>query len=132
MLTECSPNPFSTNRKDWHCPTLMEIHFLCDIENCCIRKVEILLKLVSTIVGTGSPGFADGDSKIARLNFPRGIFADVEDNLFIIDRENHTIRRITKDLIVTTLVRVKIALKPQAQFFAFAILFKSLFILRIA
>jgi len=49
-------------------------------------------------MGTGIPGFKDGDSTQAQFNFPWGVAVDKEGNIFVADRDNHRIRKIEMDL----------------------------------
>lgn len=52
--------------------------------------------VVSTIAGLpGTNGTADGFGRDARFNRPGGVAVDKLGNLFIADRENHAIRKIT-------------------------------------
>jgi hypothetical protein len=44
------------------------------------------------VVGTGEPGFTNGDFKKAQMNQPVGITFDQNSNLLIADRANHAIR----------------------------------------
>ena len=53
--------------------------------------------------GSGSEGFADGDSKSATFNHPQGLIADA-DTIYVADTGNHAIRRIDlKTGAVTTI-----------------------------
>lgn len=58
---------------------------------------------VSTFAGSGVPGFADGKGRAAFFNAPFGIAVDAVGNLYVADRGNHRIRKITPDGDVTTL-----------------------------
>ena len=50
----------------------------------------------------GACGSADGTRSQARFYNPRGIAIDASDNIFVADTGNNTIRRITRDGVVTT------------------------------
>ncbi|MCL2875437.1 MAG: SMP-30/gluconolactonase/LRE family protein [Betaproteobacteria bacterium] len=81
--------------------------YVADRSNHRIRKVTPQGD-VSTFAGIGptgtnNGGYADGDRSVARLNFPHGITIDAENNLYVGDRANHRIRKITPDGEVTTL-----------------------------
>ena len=54
--------------------------------------------------GGGNPAFGDdGPAAVARLNHPSGVAADALGNLYIADRDNHRIRRVTPDGLITTI-----------------------------
>lgn len=48
-------------------------------------------------------GWTDGPVSQAKFNFPRGIAVDSEGNILVADQNNHCIRQISLDGIVTTL-----------------------------
>lgn len=55
----------------------------------------IPIGIVSTIAGTGTPGFADGPCSQAQFNFPIGIAVDGLGNIYTTDYYNHRVRMIT-------------------------------------
>ena len=57
---------------------------------------------VTTLAGTGSPGFVNGDTNIAQFNQPFGICIDPEGNLYLADSQNHCIRKVTTEGVVST------------------------------
>ncbi|MCC6231003.1 MAG: PQQ-binding-like beta-propeller repeat protein [Verrucomicrobiales bacterium] len=57
---------------------------------------------VSTFAGTGEAGYRDGDAATARFREPDGIVVDAHHNLFITDRGNHVIRRLSAQGLVQT------------------------------
>lgn len=59
---------------------------------------------VSTLAGTGVPGFTDGSALLAQFNSPVGLAFDTQGNLYIADMENHAIRLLTPEGRVFTLV----------------------------
>jgi sugar lactone lactonase YvrE len=58
---------------------------------------------ITTVAGNGTPGYdGDGGSALtASLDSPRGLFVDIQDDLYIADSGNHRIRRITSGTITT-------------------------------
>lgn len=52
---------------------------------------------------SGEPGSADGTGTTARFSFPEGIATDREGNVFVADKGNSTIRKITPAGVVSTL-----------------------------
>jgi sugar lactone lactonase YvrE len=59
--------------------------------------------VVTTFAGSGVSGYADGTGTNAILKNPRGICIDSSGNLYIADKNNHCIRKITSAGVVTTL-----------------------------
>jgi len=59
---------------------------------------------VAVIAGGGSLAAGDGgDAKTARLNHPAGVAVDSAGNLYIADRDNNRVRRVSAAGIITTL-----------------------------
>jgi len=75
--------------------------FVADFMNHIIRKIDGE-GTVTTLAGSGQPGFADGFADQAQFNFPRGIAIDGFGNLYVGDSWNHRIRKITPDGNVIT------------------------------
>jgi sugar lactone lactonase YvrE len=76
--------------------------YVADSANHTIRRVS-LTSVVTTFAGTaGQTGTLDGAGTAARFNSPRGLAIDRENNLYVADSGNHTIRKITPSGIVTT------------------------------
>lgn len=75
--------------------------YVSDFLNQRIRKISTT-GIVSTVAGTGSPGYLDGPDSIAQFNYPRGIAVDDAGNLYVSDSWNHRIRKIDTNGNVST------------------------------
>jgi sugar lactone lactonase YvrE len=62
-----------------------------------VRKIDITTNNVTTIAGTGKSGFSgdEGPATAAKLSNPTGIAFDKVGNLYIVDRGNNRIRKIS-------------------------------------
>jgi len=77
--------------------------YIADSGNHTIRKIEVTTGTVSTFAGLqGETGATDGPSGMARFNTPRALCFDSQGNLWVADSQNHTIRRIGTDGLVST------------------------------
>ena len=76
--------------------------YVGDSVNHRIRKITPA-EVVSTFVGTGSAGHADGTGNTAQFGTPLGVAVDSSDNVFVADFINHRIREITPEGVVSTL-----------------------------
>lgn len=77
--------------------------YVADTNNCVIRKITPA-GAVTTFAGTaGVIGSADGVGPAAQFNAPYGITIDAQNNLYVTDSWNHSIRMITPTGVVTTL-----------------------------
>jgi len=77
--------------------------YITDAGNNTIRVINPS-GVVSTLAGQpGVAGSADGETTQSRFNVPAGIALDTEGNLYVADRDNDTIRKITSTGVVTTI-----------------------------
>ena len=70
--------------------------FFVEMQNHIIRRVDAKSGIISTIAGTGKPGYGgDGGPALeAKFNRPHSIALDGDDGLYVADIGNHRIRRI--------------------------------------
>lgn len=73
--------------------------YIAERDNHVIRKVEMKTGLISTVAGTGVPGFSGdgGPGTKAQLRQPHSILFDRDGTLLICDIGNHRIRRLHLD-----------------------------------
>jgi len=77
--------------------------YVADITNSAIRKITPS-GVVTTLAGlAGSVGSADGTGTAARFSSPVGVTTDRSGNIYVADRNNYAIRKITPAGEVTTL-----------------------------
>lgn len=77
--------------------------YLADTGNHTIRKISPA-GMVSTLAGKGGiSGNLDGSGDQARFNRPGGLVLDDDGSIFVADTGNHTIRKISRAGMVTTL-----------------------------
>ena len=58
---------------------------------------------MTTLVGSGSGGYADGTGTQASFSAPAGVAVDGNGNVYVADSSNHRIRKITANGTVSTL-----------------------------
>jgi gliding motility-associated-like protein len=76
--------------------------FITEINNHTIRKITPA-GVVTTIAGNGTAGMVNGSGAAAKFNMPAGIAVDSKGNLYVADRGNYLIRKITPTGVVSTL-----------------------------
>jgi sugar lactone lactonase YvrE len=79
--------------------------YIADTFNYRVRKVDAVTGIVTTVAGTGVPGFGGdgGPATSARLNRPVGVALDGAGNLFIADEGNHRVRKVAAETgLITT------------------------------
>lgn len=75
--------------------------YVADAFNSVIRKISG--GLVSTLAGSGTPGYKNGTGADAQFYSPQGVAVDAQGNVYVSDFGNNAIRKITPDGVVTTL-----------------------------
>lgn len=75
--------------------------YVADNGNQCIRKISSE-GIVSTLAGNGVAGFADGAGAEAQFANPTGVAVDATGNVYVADRDNNCIRKISPSGTVST------------------------------
>ncbi|MEU7191395.1 Teneurin-2, partial [Streptomyces sp. NPDC045369] len=59
---------------------------------------------IATVAGNGQAGYVSdgGPATLTQLNWPHGVALDKDGNLYIAERSNHRVRRVTPQGIITT------------------------------
>ena len=70
--------------------------FIADHDNQAVRRVDAATGIITTVAGTGTPGFTGdgGDATSASLSLPSGVAVDGSGNLFIADSSNSRVRLV--------------------------------------
>lgn len=96
--------------------------FIADTDNAAIREVVATSALIQTVAGTPlTAGFAGdgGQSTLAELNFPSGLFGASSGNLFVADTDNGRIRELVPSLFVWVAPNpINVAVNSQEEFTA--------------
>lgn len=77
--------------------------YVADVYNHRIRRID-RDGIISTIAGTGQAGYTGdlGPATAATLSGPQSVAFDRSGNLFIADRDNHSIRKVDRSGVITT------------------------------
>jgi len=75
--------------------------YVSDVGNNAIRKITPA-GVVTTLAGTGKVGYADGTGTAVRFYNPAGLAVDALGNVYVADRGNNTIRKVTAAGVVST------------------------------
>lgn len=81
--------------------------YVADRDNFCIRKYTASTGLFTTLAGTGgtatpTAGYTDGIGIDAKFKLPVQLAMDGAGNIYVSDRTNYRIRKVTTDGVVTT------------------------------
>ena len=77
--------------------------YIADTGNHRIRKVDYSSGTITTVAGTGTGTYSGdyGPATSASLYYPYGVSVDASGNIYIADKYNHRIRKITSGTITT-------------------------------
>ena len=82
--------------------------FVADYGNNVIREITPA-GVVSTFAGNTTSGYVDGAATVAEFNSPAAVAVDKSGNLYVADRHNNMIRKITPAGVVSTIAGTKTA-----------------------
>jgi streptogramin lyase len=67
--------------------------YICEREGNAVRRVDAR-GTITTLAGTGERGAGDGEAARATFNGPKAIRCDSQGNVYVVDTENHSVRKI--------------------------------------
>ena len=79
--------------------------YFCDLDNQRIRRLDLATGETTTIAGNGERGYTGdgGPATAASLNMPHEIQFDQQGDLYIVERDNHAVRKVDmRTGIITT------------------------------
>ncbi|NJL05674.1 MAG: hypothetical protein HC911_12380 [Chloroflexaceae bacterium] len=84
--------------------------YIADTNNQRIRKIDPD-GIISTVAGTGTAGFSgdNGQARNANLRYPSGLAVGFDGSLYIADTNNHRIRKVAPNGIITTVAGTGVA-----------------------
>ena len=70
--------------------------YFCDLDNQRIRRLSLATGTTTTIAGNGERGYGGdgGPATDAMLNMPHEIQFDAREDLYIVERDNHVVRKV--------------------------------------
>ena len=88
----------SINTHDWSL-------YIADTENHAIRRLNFFTGHITTVVGTGAPGYSGdgGNARKAQLNTPTDVVFREDHHIYIADSGNHVIRKVDPFGMISTL-----------------------------
>ena len=103
-----SPETIIASKKGEIIFTDQRLHRVIKIANGKVSTLagnNIIDSCSQNIAGRAQEGYQDGKALTALFNFPKGIAYDSKGNLFIADMNNHCIRKLSPDGMVTTFAK---------------------------
>ena len=80
--------------------------YVCEVENHRVFRVDLNSNQVTTVAGNGTKGLSGdgGAATMARLNEPYEVRFDSSGNMFVVEMQNHIVRRIdARTKVITTI-----------------------------
>ena len=70
--------------------------YFCDLDNQMIRRFDLVTGRTTTVAGTGERGYRgdDGPATAAALNMPHEIQFHPNGDLYVVERDNHAVRKV--------------------------------------
>ncbi|MGC1967209.1 MAG: choice-of-anchor D domain-containing protein [Candidatus Acidiferrales bacterium] len=80
--------------------------YIADAGNNVVRFVNATTDIITTVAGTGNPGYAGdgGQATSALLTYPAAVAVDSSNNLYIADTDNAVIRKVDGNHNITTII----------------------------
>jgi trimeric autotransporter adhesin len=76
--------------------------YIADQSNHRVRMVSAATNVITTLAGNGTPGYnGDGLGTGVSLNNPQDVAVDGAGNVYIADRDNHRVRKVTGGVVST-------------------------------
>lgn len=72
--------------------------YLCEIDNHCVRRIDLQAGTISTIAGTGKAGYSGdgGPATKALCREPYEVRFDRNGNMFFVEMQNHLVRKVDR------------------------------------
>jgi sugar lactone lactonase YvrE len=85
--------------------------YFCDLDNQRIRRLDLKSRQMTDVAGSGRRAYAGdgGPATSGSLNMPHEIAFDVRGNLYIAERDNHVVRRVDANGVLSTVAGTGIA-----------------------
>ena len=79
--------------------------YFCEIDNHCVRRLDLGTGRVSTFAGTGRAGYSGdgGPAREAAMNQPYEVRFDREGSLYVVEMRNQIVRRVDRQGVITTI-----------------------------